>query len=125
MTSCCCSVMDDYYEVAQFHKSELRRARKEHACSECGESIQPGEQYEHVTAMWDAGINTFKTCSFCLKIRRDFFPCGWYYEGLRDLFQECMGFDYTRLPEHDPDEDDDPGPPANLGRSEGQLLRHQ
>ena len=49
----------------------------------------------------DTKIQVYKTCSFCLKIRRDFFKCGSVLGMMVDDFMECNGWDYRGLPESD------------------------
>ena len=56
-------------EPAEFYEAEIRKARKEHLCSECRESILPGEQYEHVAGKWDGDFGTYNTCLRCVAIR--------------------------------------------------------
>jgi hypothetical protein len=100
---CCIDVESDRPSVL---RQEVRLARQVHTCGECGDLIRPGDSYEYVTGLWDGWWSTYRTCSFCLKIRRDFFPCGFYYERLRDDFRECMGWDYT-APVEELDDDDE------------------
>ena len=108
--TCCCSVTD--YDPATFHRAVTRTARKRHVCCECSEAIEPGETYEDVTALWEPcfkgdrpKIQNFKTCRLCLLIRRDYFCDGWLYEGMREMLQECIGFDYVTGPYGDEEED--------------------
>lgn len=103
---CCCIYVDDG-DYPSFANATLRRAAKPHRCGECGETIRPGEEYEDARQLEEGRWYRYKTCSFCLKIRRDFFPCGWYYEGLVESFQDCMGWDYRDDPADWDDEDDD------------------
>ena len=98
--ACCC--IDDYDPPAFYH-DEIRTARKAHVCVECGETVNPGDKYEHVVGKWEGDFNTYKTCEFCLKIRRDFFTCGWIFGGMVENFYDCHGWDYRELPE---DEDE-------------------
>jgi len=88
---CCCLDVDGFgREIA----CEIRRARKEHTCCECLQTIKPGDQYEHYRGVYDDDIFTAKTCLPCAGIRRDFFHCGWYYGQMREDFYECNGWDY-------------------------------
>jgi hypothetical protein len=53
---------DDYCAVWNV---TWRRARKEHKCCECHETIRPGERYEHVFYVFEGTPGTYKTCEFC------------------------------------------------------------
>jgi hypothetical protein len=60
MTDCVCD-----YDPPEFYHREIRRARKEHKCCECGGRMLPGEQYEHVRGKWDGFVDTYDTCARC------------------------------------------------------------
>lgn len=101
MYSCCC-VDHDYDSAIKCFEPEVRKARRTYRCSECEQPINPGEKYEHVSVletdmppgkMWF----THRTCWFCMKIREDFFNCGWAYGGVRADFYECQGWDYLGI----------------------------
>lgn len=81
-------------ELPEFHLARMLRARKQHTCCECGETIEPGTYYEQVTGKWDGWIGTFKTCELCVRIREDW-CCTWEYGDLRNALWECLGFDYV------------------------------
>ena len=100
MYACCCIDVDDTVDLA---RDEWRKANKEHRCGECGEVIKKGERYEHASLLFEGDWSTHKTCELCVRIRTDFFPCGFYYGFLREDFRECNGWDYCEMPE---DEDD-------------------
>lgn len=78
MTCCPLSGVGD--EGPTCHTSKLRRARKEHQCSECSEAILPGQRYEYQSGIWDGRPDTFKTCLSCVEIR-DHFSCDGYIYG--------------------------------------------
>ena len=70
-------------------------AQKEHCCCECGSQITKGEKFEKVAGIDPSkGFFCVKTCLPCRTIRREFFPCGWWYKDLRRMFISCMEFDY-------------------------------
>jgi hypothetical protein len=92
MSDCSICLSGDYDgEGEAFYHSQQRRARKPHACCECGLLIRPREQYEHATGMWDGEISTYKTCSTCVSIR-DKFYCGggWMFGGLWYDVENCV-----------------------------------
>lgn len=93
MTDCprCCVE----YDPCDASSQTVRTARKPYRCDECGEEIRPGEQYERAWTLIDGKSRTHRTCSPCLGIRRDCFPCGWAFGRLREDFMECNGYDYV------------------------------
>lgn len=56
------------YEGPRFYEMSWRKARKEHRCCECGETILPGTSYEYVAGYWD-DFGTYKTCDRCVQVR--------------------------------------------------------
>lgn len=99
MNEACCCIDVDY--PAELEDHTWRNARKEHKCGECGVAIAKGEHYEYSTILFDGNWSHGKTCWFCVRIREDFFPCGYYYGELRNDFRDCNGWDYCELPEDD------------------------
>lgn len=89
--SCICSF--DYDPASVYHE-KIRKARKEHICCECRETIKPGEKYEHVSGCWDGSWSTYKTCLVCLNIRKDLCCGSWLFGELRDAIWEAHGVDY-------------------------------
>lgn len=75
--ACICVELDE--GPMQTLTCEIRTARKVHKCGECREDIQPGQQYEYFTGVFDDCVSTCKTCLTCVKIRNEYFRCGWYY----------------------------------------------
>jgi len=72
--SCICVDIDEYPRV---HAMEVRKARKQHWCGECGEAIEIGEEYEHYSGLWDGHWQSHKMCMTCVRIRNSLFSCGW------------------------------------------------
>jgi len=72
---CCPLSGGDDADHPKFFTQERVVARKDHRCSECGETIPKGDKYERVTGLWGDSIDTFKTCLSCVEIR-DHFACG-------------------------------------------------
>lgn len=66
MMECYCepSECDDYADVwvVTWHK-----AKKQHKCCECLETIKPGERYEKIFNVFDGSMTVHKTCEFCAK----------------------------------------------------------
>ena len=42
-----------------------RRARKEHKCIECVETIKIGARYEYTFTVFEGNASSHKTCEFC------------------------------------------------------------
>jgi hypothetical protein len=100
--SCDCSIDYDY-EPAKIYREEYPKAKKEYKCCECGENIKPGQKYQKVTGLWDDIWSTYKTCMPCVNIRDRYCPHGFYFGFLREQISECLGFNYTEVPEDDED----------------------
>jgi hypothetical protein len=73
--SCGCVYAGNDGDIATFYRAKTYRARHVHVCNECGETIQPGEIYEYVSAYWCGDFDVLKTCATCLAVRSEFF-CG-------------------------------------------------
>jgi len=74
--SCICVEPDD---VVQLVSRKRRRARKEHRCGECGQTIAPGDVYDVDATVYEGEFTAYKTCLTCVRIRESLFKCGWYY----------------------------------------------
>ena len=99
--SCDCSMDVDGCDIAEFYKKSILRARKNHICNECSEVIVKGSMYEKITGKWDGEIITHKTCIPCTRVRSNYCPNGSIMGELREHLEECIGFDYTEVPEDD------------------------
>jgi hypothetical protein len=99
--SCSCSWEG---ETAAVFNRKIRKARKEHTCCECGETIDKGSTYEYVTMLYDGSWDTFKTCMPCFNLGDDI-GCR-LYGGLGEQFYELFGWNYTDDPA-DWDDDDE------------------
>lgn len=86
-----CGCDADYPE---FFREVVRKAKKEHVCTECFRCIEIGEFYEYVCGLWDGHFLVYKTCSFCLDLRyfmTDLMPCFCIrYGGLREDAREAL-----------------------------------
>ena len=94
--SCDCSVDCDIY--ADFYKETYPKAKKEHCCCECGEIIKPGQKYQRVVGSWEGDFSSFATCATCDNIREHYCPNGSIFGGLAEAIQNCLGFDYRKVP---------------------------
>jgi hypothetical protein len=78
----CCPLQGNDGEGPSCSSRAVRKARKEHVCSECREPIPKGAKYDYASGVWDGRPDSFKTCLLCVEIR-DHFACeGWIYETL-------------------------------------------
>ena len=89
MVMCCpLSEPDEYCKV---YNVDQRRARKEHVCGECGDTIGVGELHEYITMLFDGQWSTHRQCLLCSEIG-DHFSCGrgrlleTLWDELRDSF---------------------------------------
>ncbi|SFR15303.1 hypothetical protein [Desulfoscipio geothermicus] len=96
--SCNCSVDLCDAEAPEFYREDFLTAKKAHKCTECGGEIKPGQRYRLVVGKWDRHLETFRTCMPCHRIGEDLCPQGYYIGGLVEIIQECLGFDYRKVP---------------------------
>jgi hypothetical protein len=80
-------------EPATIYREELRRARKQYSCGECGDPIKVGALHEVSTGLWDGKWYTHRTCARCVNVRTDYFY-RWIYGCMVEDFIEAHGFDY-------------------------------
>jgi hypothetical protein len=52
-------------ETYTVYTRTLTKARKEHACSACKETIRPGDYYTKVFSLYDGNTNNYKRCPAC------------------------------------------------------------
>lgn len=76
----CCPLSGDGDDGPEFYTQTKKKARKEHRCVECRETIEKGTKYEHVSGKWDGRTDTFRTCLSCVEIR-DHFACNGFIYG--------------------------------------------
>lgn len=77
--------IDDYGPAV--YDSRWVRARKEHACTVCGESIKPGHLYRRTDGLWDGHWGHFKHCARCWRMFR--FLESWEGAGQVALDLDC------------------------------------
>lgn len=76
--SLACDCGDDGY--AELYQSTMRKARKEHRCRECGNTIKPGEMYEYTVIVFDGDFSTKKTCEKCSDLAESLADLGFCWE---------------------------------------------
>ncbi len=60
--------MSDMSEIPSCFTQVNRKARKDHKCCECFETIQKGETYSYTSGVWDGTGQSFKQCTNCHEI---------------------------------------------------------
>lgn len=80
MQCCPLSSSIDGDGAASCSSTTIRKARKDHRCVECRETIKAGDRYEFVSGVWDGEPAAYKTCLSCVEIR-DHFACEGYLIG--------------------------------------------
>lgn len=92
-----CTCLIGQYNDGENHPSvsstTYPKARKEHTCCECKETIKPGEVYERHNGCWDGAWRTYLTCMPCQRIRKAY-CCSWVYGELHDDIWGALGVDY-------------------------------
>ena len=61
---CYCEPMDAD-EGCTVWEVSWRKARKEHKCCECNDTIKLGDRYEYIFSIFEGDVNQYKTCEFC------------------------------------------------------------
>lgn len=102
LIECDCSCED--FDPAKVYQTTIRHARKVHKCCECHKEILPGAEYEEVTGIdIDGDPFRHRTCIICKRIRDHYCPHGFLFGELGTTLYECLGWDYTEVPEDDDD----------------------
>jgi hypothetical protein len=86
---------DDYAESSY---TKILTARKPHKCGECYRKIQPGEQYEMCTMLFEGEWSRCKTCLDCRSVTAAFF-CGFTFETVWEDLRSSLRDSYGRFPE--------------------------
>jgi|FLOH01.1.fsa_nt_gi hypothetical protein len=87
-------------EMPSAFTTKQRKALKAHICCECGNFINPGENYQYSSGIWDSEPRSFKQCGNCYEIMQaasksaeycEDSPC---FQGLHEWFNDyqCKGF---------------------------------
>ncbi len=96
---CRCDMYD--FDPPEFYSESYPVAKKAYKCCECGESILPGQKYHKAVGKWCGDFDVYRTCAVCDKIRRDFCPSGFVFGELCATIEDCLGFDYTEVPDEE------------------------
>ena len=95
MTISCSCVVLDIDEWCNNIRTSTPRARKEHHCCECRDTISKGQIYLNEVTTYNGELTEYKTCQTCKEIRDEFFCEGYYYgevmEGLKEYIFEVRG----------------------------------
>lgn len=89
-----CSCAIDFYEgdfePVSLVKVKIRKARKQHSCTECERVIAAGERYENTSYLYEGVFFNCKMCVDCLSAKDQFFPSNGYCTGgmWEDIAQE-------------------------------------
>jgi len=73
-------------EAMDAYGMEIRKARKQHKCYECGIEIKTGEHYNYHHGVFDGAGHSYKVCLKCDEIRREI------ESGLNLRYDELIGF---------------------------------
>lgn len=91
MNDCNVCVYADFDEQAEVWLVEKPCARRPHKCSECGQLIAAGQQYQKNRIFYDGAWEVWKTCAICAEIRAAFSCDGETLGGVFwEQFQECF-----------------------------------
>lgn len=99
MTMCCCSVDNDW-DTPIYNKKEMK-ARKNHKCYECKDTIEKGKIYFRIKSLSEGEWWNFPICKTCNSIIIDFL-CGSHpFGGVYNAFWDCMGFYPDEIPDNE------------------------
>lgn len=97
---CSCKIDIDIDEGSpDFTSQKMVTARKDHKCIECRGVIKKGDLYEKTAGKWDGSFESFKTCSDCLSLRKEFFSGGYYYGHIWEDFEIYVDMGYAEISE--------------------------
>jgi hypothetical protein len=85
--------INEYHDGCDLYNEKVVTARKPYRCEECGDPIEPGQEYEYVKYMFEDYWGTFRTCITCRNIRRSLFRT-WLLGNMWEvLLEEYGGFE--------------------------------
>lgn len=88
---CSCDIGVD--EFSTMIDSRINKARKEHKCHECGDTINIGEKYHVQKEVYEGCFSTHKTCLPCMEVRDTYLINGYYWGRIWEDLGECMCHD--------------------------------
>ena len=56
---------DPHCDLPEFYSVVARKARKQHKCSACSETISPGHTYTLISGKWNGEVESVKHCGRC------------------------------------------------------------
>lgn len=73
-----------------FYCESFPKARRQHKCSECFRTINPGEQYTRTSAKFDGVVKTYKMCQQCRQAAKwlEKHCGGWCHSAIQEELQE-------------------------------------
>lgn len=87
---CSCVYISNDFDEPELFTEKMVKSRTNHVCSECGEKIHSGQQYERTKGRWECDWHLYKTCNTCLEIRNAFFCEGWFYSNILSDLQDMI-----------------------------------
>ena len=90
-----CEIDNDWGEYPGCFSAKNRKARKEHTCCECGETIPKGALYRYESGIWEGEPQDYKTCLDCISVRDAFF-CGSVFGSVWEDMRD-MVYDYKEV----------------------------
>lgn len=68
-------------DMPSCYSLRIRKARKQHQCCECLGFIQPGEQYNYHSGIWEGKARSYTVCIECDDLRAEIDEPARYDEG--------------------------------------------
>jgi len=96
---CSCNMNTSADEYYSFQDVKMVKARKIHICTECGEEIKKGDEYEYFKGVLNGDWDRYKTCKNCLSLRNMFFKNGYTFCCLWDDFSVNLEEENYEIPE--------------------------
>ena len=95
-----CEIDHEWGKNPECFSAKNRKARKEHTCCECGETIPKDALYRYESGIWEGEPQDYKTCLDCISVRDTFF-CGFVFrsvwEDMRDMVYDYEGVSSEKI----------------------------
>jgi hypothetical protein len=93
---CSCNIeIDDYDSPSFFDETIIKRATRQHKCTECKRLIEKNERYSRIVGVWSSKFEVYKTCVDCMSVRSEFFdsgfPLGAMWNEVTEYIYNCEG----------------------------------